>query len=440
MKLELSQLKTQLANTTAHNTSLEGANLSIHSELVDVKTVTVNRLQSTVTSLQEQIENRDKQISDLRDSSDALQSQLDQVSSQNNDLKVGNNLLESTLKARDKTIANLNNQNSQGNEVNKKLEDSISSLNIQLTQAITTNNQLDQQVTYLRNAVDTKNLELSELRDELETLKNPLLGDTPVVSHVSRRLNFNTTIISPLRGRNLTSPRTAIQQSPSRMPNKPPTGLAAQNARAAPDIATPLVEKLKELFSREEKKTIPIYKGKSTDKLVTDWLKDAERVARNNNWTPDQKIRFFSDRLGGEALDWHMEYVDNRPTLNFPDWKRDFIARFRDEADIDKLKNKLQTLKQKPEQRTRAFIAKINDLFDSIHGKERPLPDANAVNQPTARERELYEDNQKIRNDIKKKILLKGLLPKIKNEIWPRMERDDTSTKSVNMLIQQKGS
>ena len=77
------------------------------------------------------------------------------------------------------------------------------------------------------------------------------------------------------------------------MPNKPPTGLAAQNARAAPDIATPLVEKLGELFSREEKKTIPIYKGKSTDKLVTDWLKDAERVARNDNWTPDQKIRFF---------------------------------------------------------------------------------------------------------------------------------------------------
>ena len=138
------------------------------------------------------------------------------------------------------------------------------------------------------------------------------------------------------------------------------------------------------------------------------------------------KDSIFSDRLGGEALDWHMEYEDYRPTLNFADWKRDFIARFRDEADIDKLKNKLQTLKQKPEQRTRAFIAKINDLFDSIHGKERPLPDANAVNQPTARERELHEDNQKIRNDIKKKILLKGLLPKIKNEIWSRMERDDT--------------
>ena len=96
-----------------------------------------------------------------------------------------------------------------------------------------------------------------------------------------------------------------------------------------PDLANPIVEKLGELFSREEKKTIPIYKGKSTDKLVTDWLKDAERVARNNNWTPDQKIRFFSDRLGGEALDWHVEYVDDRPTLNFADWKRDFIIFYR---------------------------------------------------------------------------------------------------------------
>ena len=66
-----------------------------------------------------------------------------------------------------------------------------------------------------------------------------------------------------------------------------------------PDLANSIVEKLGELFSREEKKTIPIYKGKRNDKLVTDWLKDAERVARNDNWTPDQKIRFFSDRLGG---------------------------------------------------------------------------------------------------------------------------------------------
>ena len=41
--------------------------------------------------------------------------------------------------------------------------------------------------------------------------------------------------------------------------------------------------------------TIPTYKGKTSDKPVTDWLKTAERVAQNNNWDPAQKIRFFSE-------------------------------------------------------------------------------------------------------------------------------------------------
>ena len=145
----------------------------------------------------------------------------------------------------------------------------------------------------------------------------------------------------------------------------------------APD---PLVEKLGELFSREEKKTISLFKGRQTDKPVTDWLKIAERVAQNNNWTDKQKIRFFSDRLGGEAIDWHTAYaLEKGQTITYAAWRTDFITRFRDDSDIDKLKNQLHTIKQKPEQRTRAFIAKLNELFDSIHGKERDEPDRDTL-------------------------------------------------------------
>ena len=157
----------------------------------------------------------------------------------------------------------------------------------------------------------------------------------------------------------------------------------------APDLATPLVQKLGELFSREEKKTIPTYKGKTSDKPVTDWLKTAERVAQNNNWDPPQNIRFFSDRVGGEAIDWHTTYVIAQgATLTYDTWKKDFIARFRNESDIEKLKTKLHTLKQKPEQRTRAYVAKLNDLYDTIHGKERAAPSAPANIEMTA----LYHD------------------------------------------------
>ncbi|KAK4027439.1 hypothetical protein OUZ56_016485 [Daphnia magna] len=44
----------------------------------------------------------------------------------------------------------------------------------------------------------------------------------------------------------------------------------------------PIVKALGELFSREDKKAIPIFKGKSTDKLISEWLRGADHVARKN--------------------------------------------------------------------------------------------------------------------------------------------------------------
>ncbi|KAK4017715.1 hypothetical protein OUZ56_033421 [Daphnia magna] len=41
----------------------------------------------------------------------------------------------------------------------------------------------------------------------------------------------------------------------------------------------PIVKALGELFSKEDKKAIPIFKGKSTDKLISEWLRGAEHVA-----------------------------------------------------------------------------------------------------------------------------------------------------------------
>jgi hypothetical protein len=108
------------------------------------------------------------------------------------------------------------------------------------------------------------------------------------------------------------------------------------------NVTKPIVKVLGELFSREDKKSNQAFKGKSTDKLITEWLKAAEHVARNNDWDEDQKLRFFSDRLKGEALEWHDEYVEEQDyLLNFTDWRKDIIERFGDSFDIAKLKRKL---------------------------------------------------------------------------------------------------
>jgi hypothetical protein len=41
------------------------------------------------------------------------------------------------------------------------------------------------------------------------------------------------------------------------------------------NVTKPIVKVLGELFSREDKKSIPTFKGKSTDKFITEWLKTA---------------------------------------------------------------------------------------------------------------------------------------------------------------------
>ncbi|KAK4035893.1 hypothetical protein OUZ56_027972 [Daphnia magna] len=159
-----------------------------------------------------------------------------------------------------------------------------------------------------------------------------------------------------------------------------PIGKSTEKTPTAEEIdmiktfTQPIVKVLGELFSREDKKSIPPYKGKSTDKMITEWLKTAEHVARNNNWDDTQKLRFFSDRLKGEALDWHEEYVSEQgDELEYDDWRSAIIARFQDAYDLAALKKKLLQLKQKPEENCRAFVSRLNNLFDGIEGKEEKL-------------------------------------------------------------------
>ena len=94
-------------------------------------------------------------------------------------------------------------------------------------------------------------------------------------------------------------------------------------------------------------------------------------------------MKFFPDRFKDEAADWHASYIEEHDNPNYADWKNDFINRFRDEADLDNLKNKLQNLTPKPDQRARAFVAKLNSLYDGVYGKE-PSISAGATQEARA--------------------------------------------------------
>ncbi|KAK4028028.1 hypothetical protein OUZ56_017191 [Daphnia magna] len=172
------------------------------------------------------------------------------------------------------------------------------------------------------------------------------------------------------------------------------------------DAKKPIVKALGELFYREDKKTIPIFKGKSTDKLISEWLHGAEHVARNNEWDDNQKIRFLSGRLKGEAFEWHENYAEEEgDDLNNQDCKEALITRFQDTYDLATLEKKLSKLTQKPEEKSRAFVSRLNNLYDTIAGKEE-----RADHNQTIIEGKLLNKVKKMRDHRKSKILLQGLL------------------------------
>ncbi|KAK4037753.1 hypothetical protein OUZ56_029782 [Daphnia magna] len=192
----------------------------------------------------------------------------------------------------------------------------------------------------------------------------------------------------------------------------------------------PIVKALGELFSREDKKAIPIFKGKSTDKLISEWVRGAEHVARNNEWDDNQKIRSFSDRLKGEAFEWHENYAEEEgDDLNYQDWKEALITRFQDTYDLATLEKKLSKLTQKPEENCRAFVSRLNNLYDTIAGKEE-----RADHNQTIIEGQLLNKVKKVRDHRKSKILLKGLLTKYKAELYLRMPEN---TEDFDALCKQ---
>ena len=197
----------------------------------------------------------------------------------------------------------------------------------------------------------------------------------------------------------------------------------------AESVARLLSTKLGELFSREEKKTIPIYKGSSDDIDIKDWLREAERVARNNDWSDNQKLRFFSDRLKGDALEWHLTFMDGEET-SYKDWKKDIVHRFRDTADIELLKNKLHFTRQKPDQRMKAFISKVESLYDSIYGRL----DADPA-EASESEVNLRKQHKQLRDEEKRKVLTRGLLPKYKNELWRHLPLNPDYSKFIEALL-----
>lgn len=81
------------------------------------------------------------------------------------------------------------------------------------------------------------------------------------------------------------------------------------------DNSGPLVIQLIELFSRKEKKVVPIPKETASNIVLTDWLKVAEWIAGNNHYDDEQRLCFLTDTLKDEAADWIIEMLNQKTAI-----------------------------------------------------------------------------------------------------------------------------
>ena len=168
-----------------------------------------------------------------------------------------------------------------------------------------------------------------------------------------------------------------------------------------------MMDKFSEIYSHQRKTDIPLFDGiVSKEKLIEDWLREGLRVARTAGWSDEMKLRMLSDRLTKMALRFHEELIKKKPNMTFAEWKKEMKAGFKNDAEIERRKKELSNFKQTPSHRVRDFISLIDEQYIRAYGKKLAESKDPDVIQ--------------LRENTKKDIVYKGLLPPIAEELWHR--------------------
>jgi len=268
------------------------------------------------------------------------------------------------------------------------------------TTGIQNHNQI---VTDLNINLHTKDLELKDLQHKLNTLWDTTQGKDTFIFNLQTQLKHQE---EALRRRVQTHPSSSLEMV---------------------DFA-PLISAIEGFLSKDEKKAIPFFSGSDSTINVTKWIRDAERTGKTNGWPETIWLTTFSSRLKGDAQDWHVEYIENpnRTTeeKEYKGWKKNLIKQFRTAADIEEYRLKLQQLKQREDQKVQSFIDRLNFLYDIVYGTFDNTQTGSA------------KDTLKSMRDKEKcKLLLGGLLPKIADEVWPRLSEDDSFDAAVKIVL-----
>ena len=427
---------------TKHNENLENKFREKEKTLKEENRIEVDaidrRAQNDKKTLQEQINNQDRQIDELNDKfrnakehydncvvenqkvNGEKARQFSQLKDENHKLVEEHYRLVESEKTLRQQITELKQENKKAHEFSKNTitadrEELIRQDNIiktnesQIKKLTDTVFQKDQQYKACELEISQTRLEISALQNEIdrietenEELKIQLDTCTKHVEAAEQEAEQNRDIIVNLRNN--------IQNI------IPPPGNPLNNMGAtAADISTAVTTAFKELLSEEDKRKIPIFGGNTKKQNFPEWLRTADSVAARNGWTDAEKLVKYAERLEGTPKTFQATIWTgvNDADKNIGNWKTRMREQFLTPVDKDRLRHQLITLKQKPEELVGDFIAKINELFTLAYGGEHDVsPDA------------LVKQN---RNDIKNRVLSTGLLPKYRTELWNRIQNTNDS-------------
>ena len=196
-----------------------------------------------------------------------------------------------------------------------------------------------------------------------------------------------------------------------------PTFQDWQNFATANTVA--IAEGLSNLNAVAFKKEIPEFTGELDGGVsINEWFKLADKVAVTANWTDNQKLRFYQDRLTKSAANFNDTIAAAlKAPGRYADWKQSLLNVFQDATVKHSNKKQLKHLRQKPSERIRDFRKRIDDMHRIAYGDDV----ANSNNAEVV----------SLQNDGKKEVFINGLKPEISAIIWERLQPNATFKQSV---------
>ena len=314
-----------------------------------------------------------------------LESDLNKANNQINSLQLKLKSLEVTIH---KTNSDYTTDRNSYEKQVQGLENHITTLQTELRNAIETSTRYSEALIEKQKEHANKDLEIHQLRQE-NTDQQDLINNLQTINYRPQQHQQNINLLDDI---------------------------------TMADVADVLKQSLQELISHQNKQQIPLYSGFLNEQPIEDWLKDAERVARTAGWDDTLKLKFFSDRLRGIAATFNDEYLDTNQNTTYADWKQALVTRFNVDNASEGHKKELEELQQGPNQRVSDFKSFIDQKFIKAYGK-------NAAQSGDA-------EIKKIREDIKKKVLMRGLKPKILELLWQRMKPNDSFDRIIEEAIE----